>query len=199
MQTHRQRKHGRLFWVAVFVASSLFHLSALALQPGASLKEKYLGLAEEGLVVLRGNDGTWHIPDSSGIQGGSASHLGTRDNPLPIYDLKGVAAGEVYQVFSSEGYVGFYVVSYPEKEQKLVSGFLNAGWPLDQAGRELELLDLDNPLVEPGFHLSLDEDRLVLRVNLGNRELELGSLVYEVSEIRTRGPIKRQKKRLLQR
>jgi hypothetical protein len=118
---------------------------------------------------------------------------------LPIYDLTGLPVGEVYQVFSSEGYIGFLVLSFREEKQGLLSGFVDVKWPLDQAVGELALLDLDDPLLEPDFHLSLDEDRLVLRVNLGNRELQLGSPICDTSEIRHPVPARRQNKRLLRR
>jgi hypothetical protein len=66
----------------------------------------------------------------------------------------------------------------------LSSGFSEAQWPLDRVSHEVTLKDLNNPLFEPKFYLVLDEDRLLLRVNLGKKELELNGVVVNVGEIR---------------
>jgi hypothetical protein len=66
----------------------------------------------------------------------------------------------------------------------LPSGFSESEWPLDRVSREFTLNDLNNALFEPTFYLILDEDRLLLRVNLGKKELELNDVYLNADEIR---------------
>jgi hypothetical protein len=140
---------------------------------------------DERVQLLRGNDGSWRIPDSVGERSTTAERQGLQNDPLTIHDVAGTRLGEVYQIRSSEGYVGLLLVVNEQGRAKgLSSGFSEVEWPLDRVSREVTLNDLNNSLYEPKFYLILDEDRLLLRVNLGKKELELNDVYLLAGEIR---------------
>jgi hypothetical protein len=141
-------------------------------------------LLEQRVQMLRGNDGSWRIPDSVSGPTASADRQGLKDSPLTIHDVSGVRLGEVYQLRSSDKYVGLLlVVNKVGKARGMASGFSDVEWPLDRVSREVTLNDLNNSLFEPRFYLILDEDRLLLRVNLGKKELELNEIYLDAGEI----------------
>jgi hypothetical protein len=139
---------------------------------------------EERLKALRGNDGSWRIPDSVGGSATTSERQGLRSAPLSIHDVSGERLGEVYQLRSASDYVGLLLVANQRgKARGLSSGFSEAEWPLDRVSREVTLNDLDNTLFEPKYYLILDENRLLLRVNLGKKELELDGISLNADEI----------------
>jgi hypothetical protein len=79
------------------------------------------------------------------------------------------------------------VVNQHGRAEGLSSGFSEVDWPLDRVAREVTLNDLDNTLFEPRFYLVLDEDRLLLRVNLGKKELEMNHIYLNADEIHRGG------------
>jgi len=76
------------------------------------------------------------------------------------------------------------VANQQGRAKGLSSGFSEMEWPLNRVSREFTLNDLDNALFEPKYYLILDEDRLLLRVNLGKKELELNDIYLNAGEIR---------------
>jgi hypothetical protein len=140
---------------------------------------------DERVQLLRGNDGSWRIPDGVNSRTAAADRQGLRGDPLTIHEVSGEILGEVFQIRSAQDYVGLLLVANEKGTAKgLSSGFSDVEWPVARVSREFTLNDLNNPLFEPKFYLILDEDRLLLRVNLGKKELELDGLYLDVDEIR---------------
>lgn len=178
MLTGKNMKRCFLLLVAfVLHCSLLAGLEAQVDRPVRSLDER--------VQFLRGNDGSWRIPDSVNAGAAAADRQGLRGDPLTIHDVSGDRIGEVFQIRSAKDYVGLLVVANERGRAKgLSSGFAEVEWPLDRVSHEVSLNDLNNPLFEPKFYLVLDEDRLLLRVNLGKKELELDDVYLNASEIR---------------
>ena len=190
----RQRSTWYLFAIACFVNCSL----VVGFQSQTSRSAAEVRSLDARVRSIQGHDDTWHVPDAASSRTRAADRQGLQSAPLTIYDVSGGFLGEVFQIRSSEGYVGLLVVPNDMGRQRgLNSGFSDVEWPLDRVSREYTLNDLDNSLFEPKFYLQLDEDRLLLRVNLGKRELELSGIHMSVSEIQ-RGDA-RKPKRALQR
>ena len=140
---------------------------------------------DQRIQLLRGNDGSWRIPDSVNTRASAADRQGLQNAPLMIHGVSGTPLGEVFQIRSADKYVGLLVVVNQQGRAKgLSSGFSEVEWPLDRVSREFTLNDLDNALFEPKYYLILDEDRLLLRVNLGKKELELNDIYLNAGEIR---------------
>jgi len=143
-----------------------------------------LASLDERVQLLRGNDGSWRIPDPVQKPSTISERQGLRGDPLTIHDVTGEQLGEVFQIHSYQDYVGLLVVvTQAGRERGLTSGFSDVEWPLNRVSRKLALNDLNNALFEPKFYLVLDEDRLLLRVNLGKRELEFDDVYLDAGEI----------------
>ncbi|MGW8181788.1 MAG: hypothetical protein ACWGQW_23915 [bacterium] len=194
MQTGRNMNSWFLL-LAAFVLSSAWLLGSEArVEPHASSEMSL----DEKVRLLRGNDGSWRIPESVGNRASAADRQGLQNDPLTIYGVSGTPLGEIFQIRSADRYVGLLmVVNQKGRENGLSSGFSEVEWPLDRVSREFTLNDLDNALFEPKYYLMLDEDRLLLRVNLGKKELELNEVYLNAGDIRrvnswdTERPLKR--------
>jgi hypothetical protein len=193
MQIRKQRTW-YLYTIVFLVNCSLL----VGFQSRASRPASEVRSLEDRVRSIGGSDDSWHIPDAVNSRVTAAGRQGLQSEPLTVYDTSGGFLGEVFQVRSHEGYVGLLVVANDRGRQRgLNSGFTDVEWPLDRVSREYTLNDLDNSLLEPKFYLQLDEDRLVLRVNLGKKELDLSSIHLSVGDFR-RGVV-RESTRALQR
>ena len=173
------RKFEKCFPLALAFIVNLGVLFGLASEP---IREA--SSLDERVALLRGNDGSWRIPDSVGDKSSLASRQGLKNRPLSVHDVSGERLGEVYQIRSSEKYVGLLLVANQRgRSLGLSSGFSEVQWPLDRVSHEMSLKDLNNSLFEPSFYLILDEDRLLLRVNLGKKELDLNDVYLNADEI----------------
>ena len=181
MQTGKSMKKSFLLLVTLTLSSS--HLVGFESQVERPVRDT--STLAERVRNLGGNDGSWRVPDSAGERATVADRQGLQDNPLSIFSVSGARLGDVFQLRSAERYVGLLVVTNEKGQAEgLSSGFSEAQWPLDRVSREFALKDLNNALFEPQFYLLLDEDRLLLRVNLGKKELELDEVYLSAGEIR---------------
>ena len=186
MQIQKKNDRGLMFVVLLMLGLCLvtvsFGFQGVGTRPDRSS-------VEDRLSVLRGNDGSWHVPE--GIDRGQSSRdrAGFRDDPLLIFDVAGRRLGEVFQVYSAEEYKGLLVVTNDRgRASGIPAGFSDEAWPLDQVARDLTLRDVDSNLLEPRFYLVLDEDRLLLKVNMGKQEVGLDDVHLSVGEIRRGSP-----------
>jgi len=172
-------------WSLLLLTTFVLHVGLLVgSESHVDLQERGAPSLDERIKALRGNDGSWRIPDSAGGSARTSERQGLRSAPLTIHDVSGERLGEVYQLRSSLDYVGLLLVANERgKAAGLSSGFSEAEWPLDRVSREVTLNDLDNTLFEPRYYLILDENRLLLRVNLGKKELELDGIYLNAEEI----------------
>ena len=180
MQTRTSMKRGFLLLVTfAFQVGLLVGFESQGVRPVGDLPS-----LDERVQRLRGNDGSWRIPESVNGVKTTADRQGLRSTPLTIHDVSGARLGEVYQLRSSADYVGLLLIANEKgRARGLSSGFSEVEWPLDRVSHAVTLNDLNNTLFEPRFYLILDEDRLLLRVNLGKKELELDDVYLNAGEI----------------
>jgi len=123
---------------------------------------------------------SWRIAESTPAQS-RIDRLGTIGWPLEVVNAAGRVAGEVYRIEESGKYQGF-VLLRSQSALDIRSEFFAQKWPLDQLSDALKAIDADDPLKEPRMHLAIDEDRLVLRVNLGKVEREFEFTRFDPEE-----------------
>ena len=132
------------------------------------------------LSRVRGVKTTWRIAESTPAQN-RIDRLGTIGSPLELVNSAGRVAGEVYRVEELGRYQGF-VLLRSQSALDIRSEFFARKWPLDQLSKAFQAIDADDPLKEPRMHLAIDEDRLVLRVNLGKTEREFEFTRFDPDE-----------------
>jgi len=123
---------------------------------------------------------TWRIAASTPAQN-RIDRLGAIGWPLELVNLAGRVTGEVYRVEEAGKYQGF-VLLRNQSASDIRSEFFARRWPLDQLSKALQAIDADDPLKEPRMHLAVDEDRLMLRVNLGKVEREFEFTRFDPEE-----------------
>jgi hypothetical protein len=80
-------------------------------------------------------------------------------------------------VKSAGRYRGFMLVG------KDFTRFYGKAWPIDRASKDIRRYDLDDPLKEVDQFLMVDEDRLILRVNRGVREIDISVMQFDLEEL----------------
>ncbi|MFB3904968.1 MAG: hypothetical protein ACE15E_16070 [Acidobacteriota bacterium] len=148
-------------------------------RPPASLRSVEL---QNVLSRVPGARNGWRIAEAAGEQN-LLARLGTAGFPLRLLNANGRVSGEVYRIEESGKYQGL-VLLRSRSAAEIRSAFFARKWPLEQLSKALKAMDADDPLKEPDVHLAIDEDRLVLRVNLGKVEREFEFMRLDPKEVR---------------